>query len=105
MSAPPRLSAPAIDAFVQTHPGWLHTAHAIEKTWRFADFHRTMSFVNAVAGVAHRLDHHPELVVSHSRCTVRWHTHDAGGVSTRDFAAAEAVDALPEAAATALPRV
>jgi 4a-hydroxytetrahydrobiopterin dehydratase len=67
---------------------------AIEKTFRFADYHETLAFVNAVAFIAHTQDHHPELTVGYNRCAVRWNTHDVGGLSETDFACAERVDAL-----------
>ena len=67
---------------------------AIEKTFRFANYHETLAFVNAVAFIAHAQDHHPELSVGYDRCTVRWNTHDAGGISDTDFDCAGRVDAL-----------
>ena len=67
---------------------------AIEKTFRFANYHETLAFVNAVAFIAHTQDHHPELTVGYNRCAVRWNTHDVGGLSETDFACAERVDAL-----------
>ncbi len=67
---------------------------AIERTFRFADFHQTMAFVNAVAWIAHRSDHHPDLQVGYNRCTVRWSTHSVGGLSENDFICAAKVDAL-----------
>ena len=67
---------------------------AISKGYAFTSFHETMAFVNAVAYVAHRLDHHPELLITPCSCTVRWRTHDVGGISRRDFEAAAQVDAL-----------
>jgi 4a-hydroxytetrahydrobiopterin dehydratase len=53
-----------------------------------------MAFVNAVAFIAHAQDHHPDLSVHYSRCIVRYNTHDAGGLTDTDFAAAAKVDAL-----------
>lgn len=67
---------------------------AIEKTFRFANYHETMAFVNALAFVAHGLDHHPDLGVHFNRCVVRWRTHDVQGLSERDFTAAARTDAL-----------
>ncbi len=96
-----RLSAIEIEAFLARHPGWDYRpadGGALHKTWRFADFHQTMAFVNAVAAIAHARDHHPDLQIGYDRCAVRWTTHDAGGVTARDAAAAAEVDALPEAA-------
>ena len=67
---------------------------ALEKSFEFADFHQTMAFVNAVAFMAHREDHHPELQLSYKRCTVRWQTHDVAALSANDFFCAAKVDAL-----------
>ncbi|MDD2917396.1 4a-hydroxytetrahydrobiopterin dehydratase [Rhodoferax sp.] len=70
----------------------------IEKTFRFADYARTLLFVNAVAWLAQARNHHPELVVQFDRCVVRYSTHDVAGLSQADFDCAAAVDALPGAA-------
>ena len=75
-------------------PGWTLEGGAIQKRYDFADYHRTMAFVNALAWVAHGQDHHPELLVSYNRCTVRFNTHSVGGISVNDFICAAKVDAL-----------
>ncbi|MBK6867202.1 MAG: 4a-hydroxytetrahydrobiopterin dehydratase [Burkholderiales bacterium] len=89
------MNTPATDA---PPPGWRPTCHegadALEKRWRFADFRQTMVFVNAVAELAERLDHHPELQLGYGHCRVLWTTHDAGGVTARDREAARQLDAL-----------
>jgi 4a-hydroxytetrahydrobiopterin dehydratase len=53
-----------------------------------------MAFVNAVAFVAHRLDHHPELTVAYDRCVVRLNTHDVKAISQLDFDCAAQIDVL-----------
>jgi len=85
------------------HLGGEGTAVAIEKTFRFADFARTLLFVNAVAWLAQARNHHPELVVQFDRCVVRYSTHDVAGLSQADFDCAAAVDALPGVANSTLP--
>lgn len=77
--------------------GWKLIDGALEKTYTFANFHATMAFVNALAWIAHREDHHPDLAVSYSHCTVRFNTHDVSGISVSDFHCAAAVDALQKA--------
>jgi 4a-hydroxytetrahydrobiopterin dehydratase len=78
--------------------GWQLTgdgdAVAIEKRYGFANYFETLAFVNAVALIAHRQDHHPSLAVEYGSCTVRFNTHDVGGISSTDFDCAAAVDAL-----------
>ncbi|MBL0419985.1 4a-hydroxytetrahydrobiopterin dehydratase [Ramlibacter sp. AW1] len=81
-----------------TAPGWKLAGDgdqvAIEKTYTFANYHETISFVNAVAFIANAQDHHPDLSVHYSRCVVRFNTHDVGGISETDFECAALVDAL-----------
>ena len=77
--------------------GWKLIDGALEKTYQFANFHETMAFVNALAWIAHREDHHPDLALGYSRCTVRFNTHDVKGISVSDFHCAGAVDALQKA--------
>ncbi|TAH10861.1 MAG: 4a-hydroxytetrahydrobiopterin dehydratase [Curvibacter sp.] len=67
---------------------------AIEKTYRFDNFLKTMAFVNALAFIAEQQDHHPELLVTYGSCSVRFNTHEAHGVSRSDFECAALVDAL-----------
>ena len=96
----PAMTAQQIAAHLARLPGWTLAGNAaaadaaIEKTYTFADYHRTLAFVNALAWVAHREDHHPELRVSYSRCVVRFNTHSVGGISINDFICAAMVDAL-----------
>ena len=75
-------------------PGWTHVADRIAKTFRFANYHETLAFVNAVAWIAHRADHHPDLSVHYNRCVVSWSTHDAGGITQNDLACAARVERL-----------
>ena len=67
---------------------------AIEKTYVFADYFETIAFVNGVALIAHKHDHHPDLSVHYNRCVVRFNTHDVGGISSTDIDCAAQVDAL-----------
>ena len=67
---------------------------AIEKTYHFANYYETISFVNAVAFIANAQDHHPDLSVHYNRCVVRFSTHDVGGLSENDFICAAKASAL-----------
>jgi 4a-hydroxytetrahydrobiopterin dehydratase len=92
------LTATQIIASLAKVEGWkLHGDGqdvAIEKTYRFENFLKTMAFANAVAFIAEQQDHHPELVLTYSTCSVRFNTHDVQGVSRSDFECAALVDAL-----------
>jgi 4a-hydroxytetrahydrobiopterin dehydratase len=66
----------------------------LRREYRFADFYRTMSFVNALAHVANIEDHHPDLEVGYNYCRVRYSTHSIGGLSENDFICAARIDAI-----------
>ena len=83
-----------IASHLQQVKGWTLRDGAIEKVFSFKNYYRTMAFVNALAYMAHTEDHHPDLSVSYDRCTVRYNTHSAGGVSINDFICAAKADAL-----------
>jgi 4a-hydroxytetrahydrobiopterin dehydratase len=74
--------------------GWASKDGAIEKAFSFDDYHRTLAFINALAWIAHREDHHPDVAFSYNRATVRFNTHSVGGISINDFICAAKVDAL-----------
>jgi 4a-hydroxytetrahydrobiopterin dehydratase len=92
-----RLEPDDVARRLQSLPGWelAPGGGEIRKTYKFADYYETMAFVNAIAYVAHKADHHPDLEVGYNRCTVRYSTHDVGGLSDADFVSAAKVDALP----------
>ncbi len=69
-------------------------ARSIERVFTFKDFHRTMAFVNAVAWVAHREDHHPDMEVGYNRCRVVYSTHAVNGLTENDFICAAKINAL-----------
>jgi 4a-hydroxytetrahydrobiopterin dehydratase len=90
----PRLGADELAGHAATLQGWAVEADRLVKTFRFADFHDTMAFVNAVAWIAHREDHHPDLAVGYNRCAVTWSTHSAGGVTVNDAICAAKIERL-----------
>jgi 4a-hydroxytetrahydrobiopterin dehydratase len=92
----PALSAAEIKLLLPAISGWELGKGQISKTHPFKDYHHTMAFVNAVAWVAHREDHHPDMEVGYNRCVVRFSTHSVGGLSENDFICAAKVDALME---------
>ncbi len=88
------MSAAEIAAHLQQVDGWSVVNGSIEKALPFKDYHHTMAFVNAVAWIAHREDHHPDIAFGYNRCTLRFNTHSVGGISLNDFICAAKVDAL-----------
>jgi 4a-hydroxytetrahydrobiopterin dehydratase len=90
----PALAGNEISEMIGSLHGWEYAEGGIEKSYSFANFYETMAFVNALAYIAHQEDHHPDLQVSYSRCSVRFSTHSVGGLSENDFIAAAKIEAL-----------
>jgi 4a-hydroxytetrahydrobiopterin dehydratase len=91
-----KLARAAVDGYLADLPGWELAADggSIRKTYRFENYYQTLAFVNALAFVAHREDHHPDLGVHYNRCVVEYSTHDVGGLSRNDFICAAKAEAL-----------
>ena len=90
------LSKEKIDRALKGLKGWkLVGGEAISKTFSLKNYYETMAFVNAIAFIAHKSNHHPDLEVGYNKCKVTYSTHSEGGVTTKDVDAARAVNALP----------
>ncbi|HHJ17933.1 MAG TPA: 4a-hydroxytetrahydrobiopterin dehydratase [Gammaproteobacteria bacterium] len=92
-----RLDAADVQAFKQDiHADWSLSEDGLvlQRGFRFRDYYQTIAFVNALAWVAHREDHHPDLEVGYNRCVVNYSTHSVGGLSENDFICAARIDAL-----------
>ena len=66
-------------------PGWEREGNQIRRTFTFDDFKGSMTFVNRVAVLAEAADHHPDIDIRYSKVTLTLTTHDAGGLTGRDF--------------------
>jgi 4a-hydroxytetrahydrobiopterin dehydratase len=76
--------------------GWAIDEGRLAKVYRFKNYYQTMAFVNALAWISHREDHHPDLTVGFNQCRVAYWTHAIGGLSENDFICAAKCDALFE---------
>ena len=90
----PRLSPDELKIRQKALPGWQYADDRLTKTFSFANYYETIAFVNALAYIAHRQDHHPDLSVHYNRVVVVYSTHDAGGVTLNDCICAAKVEAL-----------
>jgi 4a-hydroxytetrahydrobiopterin dehydratase len=88
------LSQAEIDSRIRALAGWAVENNTIAKVFAFKNYYETMAFVNAVAWIAHGEDHHPDLAVGYNKCKVTYSTHDAGGITEKDFDCAKKVQAL-----------
>jgi 4a-hydroxytetrahydrobiopterin dehydratase len=91
-----KLSEARVRELLPEVPGWelIEDGHALSKIYSFQNYYETMAFVNALAYMAHREDHHPDLGVHYNRCVVRFSTHDVGGLSENDFICAAKTEVL-----------
>jgi len=89
----PPLTLAEVQRYLAGLPGWDHRQGVIVKEFEFKNFCQTMAFVNAVAWIAHRQGHHPDLAVSYRNCRVSYTTHAIGGLSENDFICAARVEA------------
>jgi len=76
--------------------GWMLEDGRLVKLYPFGNYYQTMAFVNALAWVSHREDHHPDLDVGYNKVRVAYWTHAVGGLSENDFICAAKCDALFE---------
>ncbi|MFZ5802824.1 MAG: 4a-hydroxytetrahydrobiopterin dehydratase [Candidatus Omnitrophota bacterium] len=83
-----------IRVLLEQIPGWRHEHGEIVRTFFFKNYAETVPFVNAVAWIANRENHHPEIEFGYKTCQVRYSTHSIGGLSDNDFLCAAKINAL-----------
>ncbi len=88
------LSQERIDELLKELDGWEYSDGKISRTFSFKDFYETVEFVNAIAWIANREGHHPDLEVSYNTCKAYFWTHAINGMSENDFICAAKIDAL-----------
>lgn len=89
-----KLTAPQIKAALATLPDWKKRGGTITRTYVFKDFPVAVKFVNGVAKLAEKVWHHPDIDIRWSRVTLTLTTHDAGGLTQKDFSLAKQFDRL-----------
>jgi 4a-hydroxytetrahydrobiopterin dehydratase len=75
-------------------PAWAIEDGALIRTFSFSDFLDALGFVNRVAAAAERAGHHPDIDIRYNRVRLALVTHDAGGLTAKDFDLAELFDTL-----------
>lgn len=81
---------------LQRLPKWSLQGDQIERHLTFPDFVSAMNFVNKLASAAEELGHHPEIRIVYNRVDLALSTHDAGGLTEKDFQLAHRIDSLAE---------
>jgi 4a-hydroxytetrahydrobiopterin dehydratase len=89
------LSGEQVEVRLAQVPQWKRAGKAITRTWILEDFRQALAFINRVGGLAEAMDHHPDICNSWATVTLSLTTHDAGGLTDRDFDLARQIDGLP----------
>jgi 4a-hydroxytetrahydrobiopterin dehydratase len=91
----PKLSDPEIHEKLPAAKGWEHHGDMLVRSWQFPSFRRSLEFVNQVAALAEKLDHHPDIILSYRDVSLELSTHSDGGLTERDFELAAEINNLP----------
>ena len=89
-----KLTTPQIKTALATVPAWKKARATITRTFQFKDFPPAIKFVNVVARLAEKAAHHPDIDIRWNKVTLVLSTHDAGGLTKKDFALARQFDQL-----------
>jgi 4a-hydroxytetrahydrobiopterin dehydratase len=89
-----KLSPDEIERALAKTTGWRRDGAVITKQFTFADFKAALAFVNKVGEIAETAAHHPDITINYNRVTLTLSTHDAGGLTERDFALAAEIETV-----------
>jgi 4a-hydroxytetrahydrobiopterin dehydratase len=89
-----KLNAVQIKSALAAVPDWKKQGATISRTFQFKDFPAAIKFVNAVAKIAEKKWHHPDIDIRWNKVTLALTTHDAGGLTEKDFALAKKFNGL-----------
>lgn len=89
-----RLSESQVSALLKKAREWSLVGDSIQRTYLFPNFVSSMKFVDQVAEAAEAAQHHPDILIRYSKVTLTLSTHDAGGITSKDFGLASTCDEL-----------
>ena len=89
-----RMSEDEIAIMMKGVKGWTRVGDSIERTWRLKSFIEAVAFMNRVFALAEAANHHPNLTNIWTTVTIRYTTHDVGGLTRKDFDMAARIDGL-----------
>lgn len=92
-----KLEQELIEQKLAAYPDWSQTGDALQRTFSFDDFIGAMAFVSQIADLAEEHRHHPDIMIRFNKVTLTLSTHEAGGLTDRDFEFARAVNGCVKA--------
>ena len=87
-----KLSSEQINEYLGDLPDWSLNGDSLQRTFRFDDFSGSMAFVDRIAELAERMQHHPDIMIRYNKVTLTLTTHDASGLTEQDFTTARATE-------------
>jgi 4a-hydroxytetrahydrobiopterin dehydratase len=91
----PKLSEAEILERLPKAKDWERHGDMLVRTWQFPSFRRAIEFVNHVAALIEKHNHHPDLIVRFRTVRIEMSTHDVGGLSQEDFALIAEINEIP----------
>ena len=88
------LSKVEITSHLSKRPDWRIEGGELVRTFKFETFPEAIAFVNKVAGIAEESNHHPDIDIRYNKVRLGLVTHDAGGLTAKDFDLAAVIDKL-----------
>lgn len=92
-----KLEQDVVEQRLAEFPEWSRSGDSIQRTLSFENFAGAMDFVNRIAELAEAQQHHPDIMIRYNKVTLTLSTHDAGGLTERDFEFARETDAYSAA--------
>lgn len=92
-----KLSQDVVEQKLEEFSEWSLSGDSIQRTMSFENFAGAMDFVNRIAELADAQQHHPDIMIRYNKVTLTLSTHDAGGLTERDFDFARETDAYSAA--------
>lgn len=89
-----KMSMPAIEAALKDLPGWEYSEGALMTILEFADFKEAFTAMGRIAFECEAQGHHPDWTNVYNQLEIRLHTHDADGVTEKDFRLAHTIESL-----------
>ncbi|PSF38948.1 4a-hydroxytetrahydrobiopterin dehydratase [Aphanothece hegewaldii CCALA 016] len=77
-------------------PGWTRKNQQLQRTFMFKNFVEAIAFVNQLVEPTEKLQHHPDLLILYNRVTITLSTHDANGLTQKDFDLAKIISKIAE---------
>ncbi len=92
---PSKISPAEIESHLSALPTWtINDQGELTRTFKQDNFLAGLAFVNQIAPIAEAAGHHPDVLLTYPSVTIRLTTHDAGGLTSSDFALAKQIDAI-----------